>query len=163
MASLKFAAARSPEPDIAGDPWLILSHDGYLTVGFEYGERTVRLSVEEGDQHLLADWADAADRKLRGVVAVWPRGYEGYNALLDAGDFNSEGMYVDKIDDFSRHLCVIACPVCGREGKPLVRAETYYVGGDWRWVGLDHKEPFSDYRTRCRCGAEFRFTIYTPQ
>lgn len=88
-----------------------------------------------------------------------------YWQLPNAGDLSDEDAYNDETDRYVRHRIKVNCPQCGRLNSPLCSPSTIRQAGGWRWVGLDHREPYVEYRTRCGsgCGAEYRFTTYTPQ
>lgn len=148
-----------------GEPFIVARHDSGFVIGFEYAEQSVEFDVPDGaDRVVVKEWAEAVERKLRGALPRDPDGYKGWRALPQGWDFNAEEMYLEDEDRWSKRLCVIRCPVCKRDGRPLERSSTFYVGGGMRWVGLDYQEPYSDYRTQCgRCHAMFRFTIHTPQ
>lgn len=83
--------------------------------------------------------------------------------ILDAGDFDDEDLHTDH-DRYDRRKLRVDCPNCGRSASPLCSPHTRPVDGGWRWVGVDHQEPFCTYLTRCRgCRREYRFTTHTPQ
>lgn len=53
---------------------------------------------------------------------------------------------------------------CQRVNAPLMSTKTAHVHSEWRWVGLDHKEPFSEYLCSCPgCRLDYALIIYTPQ
>lgn len=81
-----------------------------------------------------------------------------------AGDFSDEDAYNFDTDGFDRRVIRVSCPHCQREFAPLCSRLTVEIDGGWRWVGCDHREPYTTWRTRCgACRCEFTFTTYTPQ
>lgn len=78
-------------------------------------------------------------------------------------DFDDEGAYNDETDTYDLRRVRVECPACGREQSPLCSPYSRLLVNEWRWVGLDHKEPFATYVTRCRCKSAFKFTTFTPQ
>lgn len=81
---------------------------------------------------------------------------------LDAGSVDIEDALTENYG-LTRSKVKVKCPGCHREGAPLCSPKTREVGGGWRWVGVDHRQPETDYETTCRCGCAYRFTTYIPQ
>ena len=85
------------------------------------------------------------------------------NDCPDAGSIDDEYAYNIDTEKYDRRAIRVKCPGCGRIGSPLCSHKTERLRGEWRWVGLDHKQPEVDFRTTCRCGQTYTFTTYTPQ
>lgn len=85
------------------------------------------------------------------------------DTLLHAGDYSDEDAWNCNTDKYDRRKIKIVCPHCKRTSAPLCSSFTKVVDGGWRWVGCDHKEPFSHHKTKCKCGEKYSFTVYTPQ
>jgi hypothetical protein len=78
-------------------------------------------------------------------------------------EFDSEEAFRED-DEFHDAVVKVNCPHCLRVNAPLMSKKTAHVHSDWRWVGLDHKEPFSEYLCVCpACRLDYILTIYTPQ
>lgn len=84
-------------------------------------------------------------------------------AWMHGAHYSDEDAYNDDTDGYDRRKIKVGCPGCGRYFAALCSPHTQNIGGGWRWVGCDHRQPESDFKTRCRCGREFQFTVYTPQ
>jgi hypothetical protein len=83
---------------------------------------------------------------------------------VTAGDFNDEGLYDDEAEVYRRGRLTLTCPYCGRPHRPLLSPTTATIEYGWRWVGLDHREPYSEKIARCpRTRRWYRYTLYTPQ
>jgi len=56
------------------------------------------------------------------------------------------------------------CSDCGRQVYAWTSSSRTPIGGGWRWVGLNHQEPYTDYFAACGwCGGPVHFTIHAPQ
>lgn len=86
------------------------------------------------------------------------------SALPDAGSFSDEDLYDYDTDRYMRGRLSLACPHCGHNHRPLLSPSVATVEFGWRWVGLDHREPYSAKIARCaRTRRWYSFTTYTPQ
>lgn len=87
--------------------------------------------------------------------------------MPDAGGWSDEELLNFDTEKYDRRKLRLECPSCGRPIAPLCSPSLEHVDAGWRWVGLDHQEPWSQYIARCPrskgCGAWFRFLLYTPQ
>lgn len=90
-----------------------------------------------------------------------------FHRLPTAGDWSDEDFYNGERDTYDPRKLRLDCPHCGRPISPLLSPSLLLHDSGWRWVGVDHKEPYGSYRARCPrskgCGREFRFTLHTPQ
>lgn len=79
-------------------------------------------------------------------------------------NYDDECCYNDNTDGWDARKLKVLCPNCGREFAALCSYLTKETDSGWRWVGCDHREPYATFKTKDpKCGAEFYFTIYTPQ
>ncbi len=84
--------------------------------------------------------------------------------LPSAGDYDDEDAVNFDTDRYDKRKIRVTCPCCHNVASPLCSKNTTTTSSGWRWVGCDHREPYSNHRTKCRkCRKEYRFTIYTPQ
>lgn len=83
--------------------------------------------------------------------------------VLYAGTHDVEDAYNGDTDRFDARKVKVTCPGCGRTFAALCSPRTAKIGGGWRWVGVDHRQPETDWLTTCRCGQRFEFTTYVPQ
>lgn len=84
--------------------------------------------------------------------------------MKDAGDFSDELIYNPDTDKYSSWKLRIECPYCGHTASPLCSYNTQQIESGWRWVGIDHREPYGKYKTICyKCREEYTFTVYTSQ
>lgn len=85
-------------------------------------------------------------------------------AIPDAGSWNDEDLYDFDTGEYVRGRLSVDCPHCGKRHRPLLSKSRATVEFGWRWVGLDHREPYSEQIARCAAtGRWYRFTTYTPQ
>lgn len=131
-------------------------------------ERGVLLEVTQG---LAASPPDPLSDELF-PFAVWLRvGHRklwlpraGIEGCPDAGSYNDEDAWNCETDKFNPRTIKVRCPHCQHEFAALCSPLTTSTEGGWRWVGCDHREPYTTYRTRHgRCGGHLTFTTYTPQ
>ena len=80
-----------------------------------------------------------------------------------AGDYSEEDAFNFDTDKFDRRKILVGCPTCKRRSAFLCSPLTVVEHQGWRWVGCDHKEPFTNFRNKCRCGQALTFTTYMPQ
>ena len=85
------------------------------------------------------------------------------NGTPHAGDYSTEDATNYDTEKFDRRKIRVVCPTCKRKSALLCSPLTTEIHSDWRWVGCDHKEPYTIFRSKCRCGQNLEFTIYTPQ
>lgn len=77
---------------------------------------------------------------------------------------DTEAAYDEDSDRFVRARIKTNCPHCKRRVAPLLSKRTRCLQAGWRWVGLDHKEPYEDWLCFCPgCRKPYLFTTYTPQ
>lgn len=78
-------------------------------------------------------------------------------------EFDTEEAY-GRDEEFHDALVRVTCPHCRRVHAPLMSASTRHLASDWRWVGLEYKEPFSEWLCVCpRTGRDYVLTTHTPQ
>lgn len=83
---------------------------------------------------------------------------------LPSIEFNNEDAYHPSSDEFDCRLVVVECPVCGRRCSPFLSRAIRHIRSGWRWVGLDHREPYAEWYCRCPgCRENFILTTVTPQ
>lgn len=83
--------------------------------------------------------------------------------MKNAGEFSDEDLYTE-LENFDKRKLKIDCPTCGRRTAALCSPKTSIVQSGWRWVGLDHREPYATFKSTCiQCLNEYKFTTYTPQ
>lgn len=79
-------------------------------------------------------------------------------------EFNVEEFWPEGADEPSFGRMRIDCLGCGRRVAPFQTRSILAVSGGWRWVGLDHEEPYTNYFFACGwCGEPMLFTTYVPQ
>lgn len=84
--------------------------------------------------------------------------------LPDAGEWDDEDLYDFDADVYRRGRLVLDCPHCTRRHRPLLSPTRATIEFGWRWVGLDHREPYVEQIARCANTRRwYRFTTYTPQ
>jgi len=84
--------------------------------------------------------------------------------IIDAGQYSDEDVENPETEAPDWRKLKIQCPVCKRKFAAMLSKFTKAVRSGWRWVCDSHKEPYSEYETKCnKCGSELRFVIYTPQ
>lgn len=84
--------------------------------------------------------------------------------ILD--DINIEEMISSETDLLDPRKVKVTCPGCGRTFSPLCSDQTVVREEGWRWVGIDHREPYCTFLTThhpTKCGQTMRFTTYIPQ
>lgn len=80
------------------------------------------------------------------------------------GSWSDEDLYDYDTDQWMPGRLVVPCRGCERELSPLCSKSRVVIASDWRWVGLDHKQPEADYFFACGwCGTPMLFTVVTPQ
>ena len=88
----------------------------------------------------------------------------GYHNPRYAGSCDDEDLYDADTDEYKPGRLTIPCPTCSRKIKPLLSKTHIVLDGGWRWVGLDHQEPYVDRMSVCPgCRNPVLFTTYTPQ
>lgn len=92
-----------------------------------------------------------------------PLSYVDEALPLHAGNYDVEDAWNSDTDRFDQRKVKVECPSCERVFAALCSPHTVKTDGGWRWVGCDHREPYTSWRTRCSCGAEFTFDTYIPQ
>lgn len=116
---------------------------------------TTPVNLNEAEPPVDSPFAAATAEEralLRHGVSV---GFDGEEALHESGW--NEG-------EFSRHLCRVSCPLCGRRCAPLLARSTRWLESSWAWMGLEYRYPFTDYLCRCPgCHEMFRLHLYWPQ
>lgn len=80
----------------------------------------------------------------------------------NAGDFNDEDAITEN-DKYDKRKIRVPCPHCRRVSSPLCSPKTKETSSGMRWVGCDHQEPYASFKTTCRCGGNYIFTVHTPQ
>lgn len=83
--------------------------------------------------------------------------------VLWAGSHDDEDAFNCDTDRYDRRKIRVSCPHCKRVGSPLCSPKTIQYKSGWRWVGCDHKEPYSSHVTQCRCGGKYRFDVFIGQ
>lgn len=83
---------------------------------------------------------------------------------LEAGSYDDEEAYNFDTGKFDKRKIRVTCPKCENVSSPLCSKKTKQLDSGWRWVGCDHKEPYTRFETECRkCKAKYRFSTHTPQ
>lgn len=81
-----------------------------------------------------------------------------------AGEFDDEDLYDYEVDAWRPGRFVIDCPSCERRIKPLVSKTRLSVSGGWKWCGISHQEPYTNWMSVCPgCKSPVLFTLVTPQ
>lgn len=118
--------------------------------------RATAEQIERERRRTLND--EAAGPIRRWVCGGWWHGNRAYD-----GDFNVEDYWPEDADEPQLGELRIDCQ-CGRPFYPFHSRTLVAVDGGWRWVGLDHQEPYTDYFAVCGwCATPVLFTIHTPQ
>jgi hypothetical protein len=98
------------------------------------------------------------------MAVAYPRRRQARGAV-GVGEFDVE-MFLDEDGEAVFEQLVIDCPHCGRRHRPYASPlmRRLELDGGWRWVGLDHREPY--WRVLVLCPHARRallFTMYVPQ
>lgn len=95
--------------------------------------------------------------------SAFPGGWWHGNPVY-VGGFNIEDYYSERTDEWKLGGLSVPCRGCRRRFFPFCSRTLVNVDGGWRWVGLDHQEPYTDYFAACGwCGTPMLLTIYVPQ
>lgn len=119
-----------------------------------------RLTAEKirGDQ-IEAERQHIASMIRRAFPGGW---WHGHKAFI--GSFDSDDLYDDEIDEYKPGRLVIPCRGCRRPLSPLCAESRVIAESGWRWVGISHQQPETDYFFACGwCGTPMLFTVVTPQ
>lgn len=82
--------------------------------------------------------------------------------MRSALEFSVEEFFDEETGDYRPQMLVVSCPDCHAENHPLPGAHAVWVG--WRWLGVSHQEPQTDYESPCQsCGHTLTFTVRSPQ
>lgn len=119
--------------------------------------RTAQRAAERERQH--QEMLQTVRPLLRQVLGGWHHANPRF-----ACEFNVEEFWPETADEPSFASMRITCHACNRRVAPFQTRSIISVDGGWRWVGLDHQEPYTDYFFACGwCGEPMLFTVYVPQ
>lgn len=85
------------------------------------------------------------------------------NEILFAGSYDGEYATNFDTDKLDPRKIKIQCPKCGRVFAALCSQKTKLVDSGMRWVGCDHREPYANYETACKCGSSLSFDVFIGQ
>ena len=92
---------------------------------------------------------------------------DALKSFPSAGEYDDEDWYDDEDGETNYNKCLTYCPICKQRHYPFrgkSNTATEYMSGGWRWVGIDHQEPYAIFKAVCpKTKREYKFTIYTPQ
>ena len=81
---------------------------------------------------------------------------------MSALEFDMDEFYDEPSDEYRPETLAVQCPDCGFTNHPLPGATVRWTG--WRWMGVSHQEPQTDYRSACAaCNRTIDFTVRSPQ
>lgn len=78
--------------------------------------------------------------------------------MIHVGHINDDVAYNGETDKVDCRKIKVKCPGCERVGAPLCSSKTESDGGGF--VGCPEMEDYhAHYKTQCRCGQRYRFTV----
>lgn len=84
--------------------------------------------------------------------------------VLRAGSYSAEDADNCETGKFDDRKIKVTCPNCERVFSALCSPHTEQLDSGWRWVGMDHKEPYATFSSKCiKCDSMIKFDIYWPQ
>lgn len=135
------------------DPWPPMTHCGWEG-------STFCLAVYTYEPPTLGDYWIAGAGQIRKFSEDRRRRWAD---AANLGGWSDDELYDYDTDTYRPGRLWIECPHCKRGMQPLRQAATEVYDAGWRWVGLDHREPYTERLGRHRCGLDYRFILYTPQ
>lgn len=141
-----------------------MAHWLFYEEGYPLGEvaRAVGCSIYDLSPWLIAPLTEKALRKAEERLARIDAARSG-GPPLEGGEINEEDAWNGDTDRFDKRKMKIECPACREMRAPLCSPKTRPTDGGMRWVGDDHREPYTQFETTCACGARYWFTTFCPQ
>ena len=103
--------------------------------------------------------ADGEDRRRAAAI---PYGHSELRSSRRVEFCTEEAYGAD--EEFHDALVKMRCPSCRRMCAPLLSTRTRLLENGWRWVGLEYREPYSQWLCVCPgCRTDYILTTHTPQ